>query len=309
MITTVSLNPSLDRTVEIESFTLGGLNRVQQSHMTAGGKGLNVALTASSLGVDAECIGFMYRDGAKPFERKLMLNSTAYNFVWCEGAVRTNLKIHDITAGSFTEVNEPGTPVTPEDIEKMEALVQLHAENSDYIVFAGSLPPGCPPSIYRRMIESIRGIDCRCVVDTDGEALEEAIKAKPYMIKPNLYELELLTGEKYEAPNDIVASMQELISTGIEIVAVSLGEDGAIITDGKETWRAFGVAMDVKSTVGAGDAMTAGMVCGCMGEQELPMILRMGTACALARCATENNRSLEKTIYKAYLDIPRIEKI
>ena len=309
MITAVSLNPSLDRTVEVDGFTVGGLNRVRESHTTAGGKGLNIALTASALGVDAECIGFMYRDGARPFERKLMLNSTAYNFVWCEGAVRTNLKIHDISNSTYTEINEAGALVSADDIEKMEALVQLHAENSDYLVFAGSLPPGCEKSIYRTMIESTKGLDCRCIVDSDGEALAEAIKASPYMIKPNLYELELLTGKKFQSINEIVAACRQLIRGGIELIAVSMGENGAIITNGEETWRAYGVALDIKSTVGAGDAMTAGMVCGCMGEQDLETILRMGTACALARCCTGDSKAFEKILYKSYLDIPRIEKL
>lgn len=309
MITTVALNPSIDHTVEIESFSFGGLNRVLQSHSTAGGKGLNIALTASAMGVDAECIGLMYRDGSTPFERKFMLNSTAYNFVWCEGTVRTNIKVHDLSTGLFTEINEPGERISEEDIDKIKALVQLHAENSDYMVFAGSLPPGCPEDIYRTMIESVQDLDCRCVVDADGEALRQAIQAKPYMIKPNLYELEQLVGRELKEINEVRAVARQLIAGGIALVAVSLGEDGAIITNGDETWRAYGVNLNVKSTVGAGDAMTAGMVCGCMGEKNLETILRMGTACALARCATDDNKTIEKTVYKGYMDIPRIEKL
>ena len=144
MITTISLNPSIDRTVEVERFVQGGLNRVVDAHSVAAGKGINVALAASALGVDAECIGFMYREGARLFEKRLMLNATAYNFVWCEGSVRTNIKVRDRERGEITEINEPGARVGEADLDKMTELVALHAANTDCLVLSGSMPPGCP---------------------------------------------------------------------------------------------------------------------------------------------------------------------
>ena len=309
MITTISLNPSIDRTVSVEKFTPGGLNRVLSSHSVAAGKGVNVALAAAALGMDAECIGFMYREGSKLFEKRLMMNSAAYNFVGCEGGVRTNIKVLDQSTQTITEINEPGVQVSENDLKRMTELVSLHAENSDYLVLAGSLPPGCPSDYYRTLIQSVEGLGCRCVLDADGEALRHGLQAQPFMIKPNRYELEMMSGHALKSLQEIRDAALKYIAMGVSIVAVSLGGDGALITDGDETLYAPVLNIDVRSTVGAGDSMVAGLVSGCMAENDLEDTFRMGVACATARCMTEGHKVIDKTIYKALLDMVRIERL
>lgn len=309
MITTISLNPSIDRTVNLEHFVPGGLNRVVSSHSVAAGKGINVALAAAALGMDVECIGFMYREGSKLFEKRLMMNSAAYNFVWCEGSVRTNIKIFDQSTQTITEINEPGVQVGENDLKRMSELVTLHAENSDYLVLAGSLPPGCPKDYYRTLIQSVEGLGCRCVLDADGEALRYGLEAQPYMIKPNRFELETMSGRELKSLEEIRDAAMKYIAMGVSIVAVSLGAEGALITDGDETLYAPVMKVDVRSTVGAGDSMVAGMVCGCMGDNSLEDAFRMGVACATARCMTEGSKVVDKRIYKALLDMVQIERL
>lgn len=309
MITTISLNPSIDRTVNVEQLTPGGLNRVISAHSVAAGKGVNVALAVSSLGLDAECIGFMYREGSKLFEKRLMVNSTAYNFVWCEGSVRTNIKIFDRSKGEITEINESGAQVTENDLKRMTELVALHAENTDYLVLAGSLPPGCPPDYYRTLIQSVEGLGCRCILDADGERMRYGLEARPYMIKPNRYELEMMTGSELKSLRDIRNAAQKYIDMGVSVVAVSLGSDGAMITDGSESLFAPKLNVDVRSTVGAGDSMVAGLASGFMGENSLEDSFRMGVACATARCMTEGYRVIDKNTYRSMLDLVEIERI
>jgi len=309
MITTISLNPSIDRTVTVESLAVGGLNRVQSSHSVAAGKGVNVALAAAALGMDAECIGFMYREGSKLFEKRLMMNSAAYNFVWCEGSVRTNVKVFDQSTKTITEINESGVPVSEDDLRRMTELVTAHAENSDYMVLAGSMPPGCPKDYYRTLIRNVEGLGCRCVLDADGEALRYGLEAKPFMIKPNRYELEMMSGCELKSLAQIRDAAMKYIDRGVSIVAVSLGAEGALITDGSQTLYAPVLNIDVRSTVGAGDSMVAGLICGCMGDNTLEDTFRMGVACATARCMTEGYKVIDKTIYKALLDMVQIEKL
>lgn len=309
MITTISLNPSIDRTVVVDSFTQGGLNRVISTHSVAAGKGINVALAVSSLGVDAECIGFMYREGSKLFEKRLMVNSTAYNFVWCEGSVRTNIKVFDRSRGEITEINESGAQVSEDDLKRMSELVTRHAENTDYLVLAGSLPPGCPADYYRTLIQSVEGLGCRCILDADGDRLRYGLEAKPYMIKPNRYELEMITGRELKTLKDIRDAAQKFIDMGVSVVAVSLGAEGAMITDGSDAFFAPRLNIEVKSTVGAGDSMVAGLACGFIGDNSLEDSFRMGVASATARCVTEGNRVIDKTVYKALLDMVRLERI
>lgn len=309
MITTISLNPSIDRTVNVERFVPGGLNRVSSAHSVAAGKGINVALAVASLGVDAECIGFMYREDARLFEKRLMVNSAAYNFVWCDGNVRTNIKIFDQEKGEITEINESGQPVSEADLKRMTDLVALHAENTDYLIMAGSLPPGCPVDYYRTLIQTVDGLGCRCVLDADGDRLRYGLEAHPYMIKPNRYELEMMTGCELKSLKEISHAAYKYIDMGVSVVAVSLGAEGALITDGSQTLYAPKLAIDVKSTVGAGDSMVAGLVCGFIGDSDLEEAFRMGVACATARCMTEGYKVIDKAVYKSLLDQVEIESL
>ena len=309
MITSISLNPSIDRTMTVESFTPGGLNRVVASSDVAAGKGINVALTVSALGLDSECIGYMYRDSASLFEKRLMVNSTAYDFIWCEGTARTNIKVFDRSQGVVTELNESGRTVEPEQLERMVELVTRHAENSDFLVLTGSLPPGCPDDFYRTLIHAVDGLGCRCVLDADGDRLKYGLEARPFMIKPNRYELEMMTGSHLESVQEIRDAARQYIDMGVGVVAVSLGAEGALILEGDEALYAPRLNIEVKSTVGAGDSMVAGLVAGFMAENELEDTFRMGMACATARCMTEGYRIVDRTVYKALMDMVTIERI
>ena len=309
MITAVSLNPSIDRTLTVENFTAGGLNRVLSKSDVAAGKGINVALTVSGLGLDCECIGFMYRDSAALFEKRLMMNSTAYDFIWCEGSARTNVKVFDRNAGVVTELNESGMPVDDALLAKIVDLAVTHAEDSDFLILSGSLPPGCPADYYATLIDAVEGLGCRCVLDADGERLVYGLEARPFMIKPNRYELETMTESKLNTLGDIHDAALRYIDMGVEIVAVSLGADGALIVSADEALYAPRMNIEVKSTVGAGDSMIAGLVAGFMGDDSLEDCFRKGVASATARCMTEGYKAVDRTVYRALLDMVRIERV
>ena len=309
MITSISLNPSIDRTLTVESFTPGGLNRVLSSGDVAAGKGINVALTVSALGLDAECVGFMYRDSAPLFEKRLMVNSTAYDFIWLDGAARTNIKVLDQSAGVVTELNESGREIDAESLKRMTELVCAHADNSDYLILTGSMPPGCPDDYYATLIDAVAGLGCRCVLDADGERLRKGLEAEPFMIKPNRFELETMTGKRLASISEIRDAARHYIDRGVEVVAVSLGADGAIILRGDEALYAPKLSVEVKSTVGAGDSMVAGLIAGFMAENDLEETFRMGMACATARCMAAGYHIVDRTLYRAVMDMVEIERI
>ena len=309
MITSVSLNPSIDRVLTVDSFTPGALNRVVAKSDVAAGKGVNVALTVSGLGLDSECIGFMYQDGGPLFEKRLMMNSTPYDFIWCNGSVRMNIKVFDRSAGVITELNESGMTVDEAALAKMVDMVVGHAENSDYLILSGSVPPGCPQDFYRTLINAVEGLGCHCVLDADGERLKYGLEARPFMIKPNRYELETMMGAHLESIPELKKAALSFIDQGVEVVAVSLGSGGALITNGDETLFAPRMNIEVKGTVGAGDAMVAGLAAGFMAEHDLEDAFRMGVACASTRCVTEGYRTIDKTVYKAFMDMVKIERV
>ena len=286
MITSISLNPSIDRTLAVDAFTTGGLNRVKSQTDVAAGKGTNVALAAAALGEKSECIGFMYREGGRLFEDRLSAGGVGCDFLWCDGAVRVNVKVFDREKGEITELNQSGTPVTAEQLEEMTQLVLRHARQTDFLVLTGSLPPACPVDYYRTLAEAAAGQNCRVLLDADGDRLRAGIEAKPFLIKPNRYELELLTGRTLDTVYKLLCAAEEIVRGGVGVVAVSMGGEGALITDGKEAWRTPGLKIDVKSTVAAGDSMIAGLAAGFGRGYDLQNAFRLGVAAATARCAT-----------------------
>ena len=309
MITCVSLNPSIDRTLTVSGFQPGELNRVNARSDVAAGKGINVAITAARLGVETECIGFMYKDSAPLFEKRLIANGTTYDFVMCEGSARVNIKVFDTKCGVVTELNESGIGVTETQIHEMTGLLARHAENSDYIILSGSLPPGCPADYYKTLIDEVKGLDCRVILDADGERLMTGIEAAPFLIKPNRFEMETLIGEKLNTLEDVKNAALRFIDCGVQVVVVTLGAQGSLITNGSHTLFASGLKLDVKSTVGAGDAMAAGLAAGFMGEATMEETFRMGVAMASARCATDAKKAVDKQLYKDMLGLIEIHEL
>ena len=309
MITSISLNPSIDRTLEVNSFCTGGLNRVQAQTDVAAGKGTNVALAAAALGEASECIGFMYREGGRLFEQRLADGGATSDFLWCDGAVRVNVKVFDREKGEITEINSSGTPVTPLQLQQMTGLVLDHARKTDFLILTGSLPPGCPVDYYRTLAEAAATENCRVLLDADGERLRSGLAAKPFLIKPNRYELELLTGKTLDSIDKLMSVAQEIIDGGVGVVAVSMGGEGALIMNGEEAWRTPGLKVDVKSTVAAGDSMIAGLAAGFSRGCELKEAFRLGVAAATARCATAPERIIDLETVLNFAGQLKMEKL
>ena len=281
MIVVVSLNPSIDRTVELDSFCYGGMNRVRRSFDVGAGKAINVAVAAAVPSMDLVCIGLLPRDNGDLITSRLSDRGCSWDFLPVDGAVRINTKIVDRATGLVTELNEAGVEWRSSDQEAVKALVSRYRDPDAFFVFTGRLPPGCPVDFYRQLMELCGG---HCVVDAEGEALLSALDAKPCLIKPNLFELENTVGRPLPTREDIVAAALELTHRGAGLVAVSLGKDGAILTDGSQTVEAAGIPVVVRSTVGAGDSMVAGMVLAMHRGLGIEDILHAGIAAGTAAC-------------------------
>ena len=309
MITALALNPSIDMTLSISEFTYGGLNRVKTSRRDAGGKGMNVALALRALDCEAECVGFMHTGNAALFENKLKEHGAGFDFVYCEGDTRTNIKLRDDATSTITELNQSGRAVTADEMARMMDMIRNHAATSSHMVLSGSVPPGCSAGCYREIMEEIKNTGCRCVLDADGEKLSEGLKAHPYLIKPNRYELELLIGRSLPEKGDLLGAAYELIEGGVGVVAISLGGDGALITDGKESLFAPALKINVNSTVGAGDSMVAGLTAALSRNMTLADAFRTGVACASAACGTEGTQLFSKSEFDRLYGLVEIENV
>lgn len=304
MITSVSLNPSIDRTIELDGLNIGALNRVAAQVDVAAGKGVNVALAVAALGGESTCIGFMYEGDREMFEERLKSQGVQSAFIDLPGRVRVNMKIFDSRSQVITELNAKGQPVPPNVVKILRAAVACSAMSSDFMILTGSLPPGCPAELYGNIIRDIASADsnCRVILDADGERLRAGIEARPYLIKPNLSELEGLCGRRLEGDREILRAANALVDAGCGIVAVSLGGDGALITDGREAWRAEGIQIAVRSTVAAGDSMVAALAVELDRGASLADAFRLGVAAATARCATDPALPLTDALCRDYAD-------
>ena len=260
MITTICLNPALDRTVTVDSLVPGHVNRIRTARTDVGGKGVNVAVVCCRLGLDAQVIGCAGVDGYSKLRAKAKAEDIGCDFHTVEGAIRINTKVVPLDGSGVTELNEPGPTLTAEDIDVFFDMAAEAAAGSEYVVITGSLPPGCPVHTYRNLIEMLH---VPCILDVGGAALAEGVKAKPFLIKPNHHELAATVGRELHTLEDIRAAAQTFVDGGVRHVVVSLGKDGALYVGAEGCFYAPEIPVEVRSTVGAGDALEGDFSTGC----------------------------------------------
>ncbi len=303
MITAVCLNPAMDKTVSVDGFAIGATNRIKSFRMDASGKGVNVALTASRLGVKSECVFFSPEGSQKIYDILERENIGAYG-VKADGILRTNTKI--LSGSVVTELNEPGPLVTDKQIAEMTDLL-INQNTGGCLVLTGSMPKGMSPDFYGTIIKSSGRT---CILDADGANFREGIKAGPYLTKPNIDELEMYAGKTIADEKEILSICAEMIDRfGVRLIAVSMGGDGVILTDGSVSLKADGMKVKVASTVGAGDAMVGGFAKAI--DEKLPMeeMLRTGAAAATAKVMTEGTSPIEKSLFDELYGKISIHKI
>jgi 1-phosphofructokinase len=309
LITTLTLNPCIDRTITIAGFKYGGLNRVVHTRSDFSGKGINVSIAVHQLGGQTEVLGFNYIDNRDFVQTSLSQSSIKYQFINIDGTLRTNVKVFDDESHVMTEFNENGYPVSPEAIPELCKLVYDRIKESSIMVFNGSVPTGVSKDIYRTLIEAAKKSGVKTVLDADGELFLEGLKAGPYFIKPNLYEFETAFKVKVRKKQDIVAIARELIAQGVGIVCVTMGKDGAVIVNKDQAWFAPGTNIEVRGIQGAGDSLVAGICMAIEQELEISEMLRYGVAAANASLIREGTLLCTADDFRKMLPQVIIEKI
>lgn len=307
MITTVCLNPSIDKTVNVSSLQVGEVNRILDIRTDMGGKGLNVAVVAHRLGLDVQCIGCMGREGAEMMDRLIAREGISATFVPVDGDVRTNLKVVSNAGQGVTEFNEPGAALSEENIKAFFRMTEEAGKSSKYMVFTGSQRPGCPDTLYRDLMRSVG--QAKCILDCSGKQLINGLEAKPFLIKPNLSEMESTFGISLRTLRSIRSAAVELVSRGAQNVIVSMGKMGALFTDGSQTLFAPALTVQAHSTVGAGDAMVGGLLLGLEKEGDLAKALRYGIAAGAASVMTEGTQLINSEDFKELLPKVQIQEV
>ncbi|MEV3982873.1 1-phosphofructokinase [Nonomuraea sp. NPDC049758] len=278
MILTLTLNPSLDRTIEIAALARGAVIRAARARLDPGGKGVNVSRALLANGVAARAVLPFAGDEGAQLVRLLAAEGLDMVTVPVAGTTRSNVTLAE-PDGTVTKINEPGPALSAAELDTIAETVLAAAREADWVVASGSLPPGVPADVYARLCRRFAAAGLRVAVDTSGPALARALEAGPALVKPNLDELAAVTGRPLCRVGDVVEAAAGLRAAGARTVLASLGADGAVLVQDDGVWYGEAAVTGPRSSVGAGDAMLAGfLAAGGHGVPALAEALAWGAA-------------------------------
>jgi 1-phosphofructokinase/tagatose 6-phosphate kinase len=282
VIITVTLNAAIDRTVAVPNFQLGRRHRAVESRTAAGGKGINVARALSLLGQPVIASGFVGGPTGTRVLEQLRSESVLTDFTRIAGETRINLAVIDPTSGEQTEINERGPAVSPEEVGLFVERLDYLASGSTLCVLAGTLPPGAGDDLYARLIKDLKERGMVVVLDAEGEAMLEGVRAGASVVTPNEREAEELVGQEFSDPADLAHGLSELVRMGAGEAAITR-PDGCAAVVGEGSARRFlevrTEPLEPVSTVGSGDAFLAGYVAGRYEGRSPEDCLAYGVAC------------------------------
>ena len=299
MILTVCMSPSVDVTIELDSLNVGKVNIVKNKTLSFTGKAINVAIGVARLGAQAYATGFMYNENGAMFESALDKEGVGFSFVWNSGRVRENYKCID-QKSMLTEINDVGGQVGDGKRVELLQMIRNFSSRSEVTVISGGLPRGVDAGYYRELFKAVDSNSLK-IADAEGAKLFASLEAGIDLVKPNLEELEETLGREFRDKSDMLSGCRELLDRGAKTVLLSLGKDGAVITNGTKNFYCKSINVAVNSTVGAGDGMVAAAAAQLQQGAPIEEILRAGVAAGTATVTTFGTVSFTKNKYDEIL--------
>lgn len=304
MITTVTLNPAVDKTCTLTSLRPGTVNRMESVKNLAGGKGINVSKVLRQYDYPVCALGFLGGYTGRFIEEYVESIGAECCFTHIDGETRTSTNIL-AGDGYVTELLEPGAVIAQRELEMFYEVYEKKITESELIIMSGSVPEGVPVAIYKELIERASKKGKKVLLDTSGDFLKEGVSALPFMIKPNVKELEVLFGKKMKDREDILHAALHFHMQGIPHVMVSVGEKGLLYVTEQKAYFASAPKVKAVNTVGCGDSVVAAFAMGILSEEAPVEILKWCTAISAANATTlesaeiprENAEELVADIY------------
>ncbi|MBR6572514.1 MAG: 1-phosphofructokinase [Clostridia bacterium] len=289
MVYTLTFNPALDYAVELDAFSEGGLNRSNNEYISYGGKGINVSVVLTNLKIENTALGFLAGFTGRELDKSLKEQGIKTDFVYLKsGFTRINVKIK---SQSETEINANGPQIDKASLDKLFRKLNS-IKSGDYLILSGSIPKNLSQNIYKEILEMLADRGVEFVVDAEKGLLLDTLRFKPFLVKPNLFELQQITGKRLENETEIIDAAKALQKQGSKNVLVSLGEKGALlISEKQEVFRQKAPDGRLVNSVGAGDSMISGFLKGYFETKDYEKALKFGVA---AGSATAFSRSLAK---------------
>ena len=287
VITTVTLNPVLDKAVSVPRLEPGTIHRLRPMREDLGGKGINVSRALRQLGIESRIVAFF--GGRTGAYMRLELEKAGYEVhaIEVDGETRQNITLLDEARDQYTKFNEPGPTATARGLTDLERCLERLATPGSLWAFCGSLPPGAPDDTYARCIALIQARGGRACLDTSDRALAIGMTARPFAIKPNSEEASEILGRPLTSDADHAAAARHFTASGISLVALSRGADGIVLATADEVVRAQPPPVAARSPVGAGDAAVAGLLWAILDECDAAATAARAVACGTAAVLQE----------------------
>lgn len=296
MIYTVTLNPALDKTVEIPGMALDTVNRITAMRTDPGGKGINVSKVIAKLGGTSVALALLGGGTGRAIADALEEMGLRCELQFVEGETRTNLKVVDPVNHTNTDLNEPGISVTPAVLDGLlDRLIGL-LQPGDLVVLSGSLPKGAPGDTYYTWVARCKEAGAKVFLDADGALLAEGLRAAPDLVKPNQDELSRLVGHPLETVEALAGAAGALLADGVQKVVVSMGGKGALYVTQETVLYAEGLKVPVGSTVGAGDSVVAALAVAETQGLSLEDTVRLSTATGAANVMCSGSQAAERSV-------------
>lgn len=286
MIVTVTLNPAVDKTYTASGLIMGQVNRMKTVRNLVGGKGINVTKILRQYGYPVTALGFLGGYTGSFIENAVKEIQAVSAFTRVREETRSSINVI-AEDGYITEILEPGPEITKQEKERFLADYKLGLSDCELVVLSGSVPRGLSDDIYETLIRVAKKQDKKVILDTSGEYLTNGVKGKPFMIKPNLRELEYLMSRRIAGTEEVAYAARELVDRGIHHVMVSLGKKGLIYASSEfdEVLYARSPAVSMKNTIGCGDSVTASFCMSCVKHEDAELTIRKAAAISAASAA------------------------
>lgn len=306
MIITLTLNPSIDYIMQVPAIGSEDTLRAQYAFFQAGGKGINVSRVLTRFEIPNEAWGFCGGDTGRWLRSFLEEDQVPHAFTETQAATRINTILTDMSTHRQIRVSASGgTVLSSEEHALIDRFKHLPTD-VQWVCLGGSVPPGLTTGCMRKLIEMAHNQGVPAILDADGEVLKAGLQGKPYLIKPNQFELERLLGKAVQSTPDMIDGARSLIGQGlVQVVVISLAEAGALLITQEKVFHGKAPSVPVVSKVGAGDSMVAGLIRGIVEKASFEEILRMGIAAGTAAVMAPGTELCRVEDYRELL--PRIE--
>lgn len=300
MIFTLTPNPSVDRSITIPEIRFNSVLRSQKIRLDWGGKGFNVSRSLQQFGIESLAMAWVGGGSGKMLADGLQRLGIQTDFVWVDEETRTNTMIIEQEGDWHIKVNEPGPPITKDDIDQLFLKIEGYAKKGDTWILSGSLPPDVPVDFYANLIDLFKVRGARVYLDASGKALLYGCQAGPFIVKPNRTQAASIVGFEINDPEDAKRAALPFLRMGVDYFALTMGVDGLLLASQRQMVYAKPPRVSVRNAAGSGDSLLAGMIYAQMEDLDLVEVARWGVATGTASVETDG---------VSEFDLPRIQEL